>query len=129
MSHDDLARRVQQFAQGHRDQLTPDDLLALGWAAGAISKVPVHPDADDLVPRSARHTKVVNEIGDRIIRVRTEANEIVENDDPVATTLVKLYTQALNDIGQMVGILSSMPLSEEEDFLILLRPEGEDLPE
>jgi len=114
MSHDDLARRVQQFAHGHQGQLTPEDMFALGWAVGAIAKVPVPQDAgNDLVPRSARHAEVINEIGDRIIRVRTEANAV--NDSPGAgIALAKLYAFALDDIGQMVGVLSTQPVPTED---------------
>jgi len=113
MSHHDLARRVQQFAQGHRDQLTSDDMLALGWAAGAISKVPV-PEDDEMVPRSVRHTKVINEIGDLIIRVRNAANATVDDDPMAGVELAKLYASALNDIGELVGILSTQPVPAEE---------------
>jgi len=119
MSHHDLAQRVQKFAQGHRDQLTPDDMLALGWAAGAISKVPVHEDMDDeMVPRSVRHTRVINEIGDRIIRVRTEANATVDGNPGADIALAKLYAYALDDIGQMVGILSTQPVPADADPII-----------
>lgn len=112
MTHHDLAQRVEQFARGHRDQLTSDDMLALGWAAGAISKVPV--DANEMVPRSVRHVQTINEIGDRIIRVRTEANSIATDDPSRGIALAKLYAFALDDIGQLVGVLSTQPVPRED---------------